>query len=296
MEDYSRAPLRDPGPTRVQLMMRRQAEAVAGYVTRLRMQNFPRHLHKFMTFDGSATSLRNLRGIAVSSELWLSSPVDFNDPFDMKCAVVPDADRVAVRKAFNRMGRVAVLKHGLTRKDAAQRVSGMMQNLDSVIKPDLLDKDRRHHGVICLTPHPRNLLMWAHYAQSHRGICLRFCTSRDPGIFSTAIPVDYSDEYPVVHWPSMSSGELRAALLRKGTSWSYEDEHRIVMAGVASRSLPIAPRSLTGIILGCKFPDEHRAQLDAILRERAQAGHPSVSIYRAAISSMRYEVTIRKEP
>lgn len=48
----------------------------------------PPFLYKYFGFDHtSQTSIDRLRQIILDSQLWLSSPVDFNDPFDMSSYV-----------------------------------------------------------------------------------------------------------------------------------------------------------------------------------------------------------------
>lgn len=287
---------RDPGPTAEQLAMRKNAAERPGYVTRRWMRDFPRHLYKYMSFQSdSAESVRNLRSIVVSSNFWLTSPEDFNDPFDMKSTFLPDSDRAAVRRGLQKLGRFVKTQGLMAKADIEKSISFAMQNLDSVVDGDMMNRRRKHHGVTCLTPHPKSLLMWAHYAQSHRGICLQFQTSVDPGLFGTAAKVDYSDEYPVVHWPSYPDNEAKAALYRKGSAWAYEDERRIIVTGLTNRLLGVAPRALTGIILGCRFPDEQRAGLEKILVERQAAGHPPVKILKATMKASQYGIRCIRE-
>jgi hypothetical protein len=44
-----------------------------------------------------------------------------------------------------------------------------------------------HHRLYCLTPEPCSTLMWSHYADNHRGICLEFDTGNP--LFSEAMEV-----------------------------------------------------------------------------------------------------------
>ena len=44
--------------------------------------------------------------------------------------------------------------------------------------------------IFCLTPQNESLLMWAHYADSHRGICLQFRNTEPIGnALSEVVPV-----------------------------------------------------------------------------------------------------------
>jgi hypothetical protein len=43
-------------------------------------------------------------------------------------------------------------------------------------RPPIRDVDRA--GVACFSALPDDLLMWAHYADKHRGVCLKFVGNR----------------------------------------------------------------------------------------------------------------------
>jgi hypothetical protein len=56
-------------------------------------------------------------------------------------------------------------------------------------------KSRFERGVACFSAAADNLLLWAHYADGHRGFCLEFDTS-DP-VFEKIQRVGYTQEWPV---------------------------------------------------------------------------------------------------
>ncbi|MBK6787723.1 MAG: DUF2971 domain-containing protein [Betaproteobacteria bacterium] len=61
---------------------------------------------------------------------------------------------------------------------------------------------RRRYRMLCFSAHNDILLMWSHYADAHRGICLIF-DAKDP-VIGMARKVNYPDAYPVfgnVHTP-----------------------------------------------------------------------------------------------
>ena len=72
-----------------------------------------------------------------------------------------------------------------------------------------------HTGVCSFAGDPLNILMWSHYASNHRGVCLQFDVAKDPINLLLALPVEYSDEYPVVNW--ITAFEIDKTLLRKSS-------------------------------------------------------------------------------
>jgi hypothetical protein len=91
-------------------------------------------------------------------------------------------------------------------------------------------------GLYCLTEESASLLMWPHYADSHRGICLEFDTSQWP--FNLAWSVRYSDEYPRIDRSAETADEtLQKSLLTKSVCWSYEREWRLIMRNPSAEQL-----------------------------------------------------------
>lgn len=93
--------------------------------------------------------------------------------------------------------------------------------------------------VCCFSRSNDNLLLWAHYAENHKGICLEYDVTEES--FSTQfIPVKYSKLVPVLErvqrYPSghPSAGSLAVnvkdgsadVFLTKSEDWAYEQELR----------------------------------------------------------------------
>lgn len=83
--------------------------------------------------------------------------------------------------------------------------------------------------ICCFTTSNTNPLFWAHYAQSNTGYCLRFKVGdSDKSIFSNTRKIHYSNEYPSLEFPILSSNLVSTMrpILRKSLNWEYEDEYR----------------------------------------------------------------------
>ena len=136
-------------------------------------------------------------------EMSLSSPSTFNDPFDCHMAFP-----------------------GASRQDLATR------------SRDIVDTIWR---VGSLAESPCNRLMWSHYADNHRGLCIEYDFSAfDP--FSAGVifaPVIYSPKRPQVPEKLLNDVAtdqldrqdyrfLTSTLFTKDSGWQYESEWRIV--------------------------------------------------------------------
>jgi hypothetical protein len=92
--------------------------------------------------------------------------------------------------------------------------------------------------VLCLTTKPDNLLMWAHYASNHSGICIGFDSGLPP--FDAAREVKYAEERPsvaVLHQDRPYAEVLEQVLFTKSRHWEYEAEWRCVKRPVRQGEL-----------------------------------------------------------
>jgi hypothetical protein len=135
---------------------------------------------------------------------------------------------------------------------------------------------RQNIGVCCFTTDPKNLVMWAHYADKHRGICLCFDfpdnqsiinppprwnkTQREANIAVTPQSVIYAQSRPKV---AMGSN-LANYLLTKYQAWGYEKEYRAFILDDAGE-FNYNPIYLTGIIAGCKMPNKDLSELRKLI-------------------------------
>lgn len=102
-------------------------------------------------------------------------------------------------------------------------------------------------GVVSLTETPRNLLMWSHYANQHKGICVGYKTSyldhhkhkthnRLPVSFAP-IKVNYdncrysehTDSFTELNNVELQKEIILKSLITKGDDWIYEKEHRSII-------------------------------------------------------------------
>lgn len=91
-------------------------------------------------------------------------------------------------------------------------------------------------GILSLTKSPNNLLMWAHYANEHKGIVVEvdvnhsFFNSKSSGFSGKCFEIQYTNERrETTDYLKNESGLPPRALLKKSTEWSYEKEVRFFL-------------------------------------------------------------------
>ena len=90
-------------------------------------------------------------------------------------------------------------------------------------------------GVSCLSESKDSLLMWAHYANNHRGFCVEYdLLEINRSLRFTAVPVIYSEEKTCFDFfDPQSIGKdtwklFIQSLTSKSPEWRYEKEWRII--------------------------------------------------------------------
>lgn len=252
---------------------------------------YPRFLYKYRRLQNTEDA-NHLQQIMVRSELWLSSPKNFNDPFDMSVKFLFDATGEEKRKRFRR-----ILK---TEGKKFHEIERLLPKLMKLADPDVLVPRLREivneTGVCSFAGDPRNILMWSHYASNHEGLCLVFEIARDPETFLSALPVEYSIEYPVVNWVKDFDEDKDTLLIvmRKHKAWEYEKERRIIKFKKANTHIMFLPAALRAIITGCRVTEGTLEKIKILLNERTAAGMPPITVYQCCKHESRYELIITK--
>ena len=174
-------------------------------------------------------------------------------------------------------------------------------------------------GVYCISSLKDNILMWSHYANNHKGICLEFeinfnyvdfmattvsvetfldIQTLQNNFFSYGLTnVKYDEKRPL--FSSLSSSNFfernGALILTKYKQWKYEQEYRITFAPkkdapkIFPRTVNYFPNCLTGIFLGAKMTLEDEQTIN-LLVEKLQ--HKPL-LYKAELDDYEYKLNIK---
>jgi len=222
-----------------------------------------------------------------------SDPANLNDPWDCKPAFDPhalDDPEVLEREMAWRVPHPAKhLWEKQMRADPKARIEFMIGASKSI---QAMLAQRR---IYCLTPKPDNTLMWSHYADNHRGICLEFSVP-DNLLFSKAAEVVYREVYP--HWVPCDindkPGLVMELILTKSADWCYEKEYRLVSVQTSALSnflqlhgdyFRLPNGALKSVIMGSEA--NHKA-IGALIKDCA----PNLPIKRAMRSANLYSLDI----
>ncbi len=244
------------------------------------------HLYRYGTlWRGEESCCRN-REIFTDTLIFLSSPFQFNDPFDCQVAPLAKVSDNDLRHYLRRGWQ----KRGADRWEMAKHIGEKVAS--GYHRTQAFEEDCRANnlkrfgglGVHCLTARPDSLLMWSHYASKHSGYCLRF---RNAGTVGEAHRVRYRCEYPTLDHFGPSHQDLVEALLTKAKIWEYEDEYRLVSTDGCGL-MQLEPGLLDGVIFGCRTSESD----EACIRELCSSRPEPVCFLRATQSKNEFRIEI----
>ncbi len=152
-----------------------------------------------------------------------------------------------------------------------------------------LQNDVDQAGVLSFSLVRDDILMWAHYADKHKGLCLEFDGSANYVFFGEAQPVHYRDYVPLP-LDEEPVKQMERVILTKAKHWKYEQEYRIVRPGEAYRFVEYPQELLTGVIFGCMMPDHLRQ----FVKPWTAEGNCHVAFFEARPKAGQYVLDITR--
>ena len=225
---------------------------------------------------------------------YFSSPLSFNDPFDCRPNFTLNGSKVQLQKYYE--GLVArhmpELGRDARRAEARRRLSDPAY--DQRLPKNMVGFRQMYHetvtahvGVMCLSEVHDDILMWAHYGDSHRGVCLIFDPTEP--FFATAQPVRYRATRPIVN-PLVNTQDemLDAAMFTKSDHWAYEKEWRILQYKKGAGVYTVPDAALVQVVLGAQVSE---ADIQRV-REWVVQSPASVKVTQATLSPTKFSVEV----
>jgi len=240
----------------------------------------PPVLYKYRYFDPDGYHLRAIR----DSHLWFSTARVFNDPFDSALKYNFDETNPDLRLNW----AIGVIRRDFPhlsvvecRKRAKQRLTEIDNdpNYLEQFQKDSVETNYDKFGICCLTPRKDDLLMWAHYADGHKGFVVGYDTQKILYIQEELVKkrelldlqmVSYKKQIPEINFfESMTSDhtyeDIIKLLITKSERWSYEQEYRLILWYHIDTNLSLPSDCITEIIQGCRIePDDEKKLRDVI--------------------------------
>lgn len=238
--------------------------------------------------------LGRLEDLLTNNRIWASSPINFTDPFDCRAPFSFESSDQDWQRYLTKGMRQTTNLPRPQRRRAVRSTMKARSWENPVTQKEILDgfeEGLKNSSVLCLCESGTDLLMWAHYAKGHQGICLRFDTASSP--FSMAFRVNYSIAYPKVSLMADPGDQIQASVLTKASCWEYEREWRVVGYQKREGHWEIEdPEALKAVILGMNV-EPHVADK---VRRLCSTRKPSVDVLQATQKPYTYELQLLSIP
>jgi hypothetical protein len=251
------------------------------------------HLYRYQPFNEERMR------IFTHNELFFCSPKDFNDPFDCKVDFSFEGCGLEDIKKFHEKA----LKYSTVKPDFNRLEKGEFdqelwkQNLKKSAL-GILQPETDKMGILCLSEKNDDILMWAHYADKHKGFCLQFDKAKLEA-WKFCSPIDYEGKFLTFSefnnaFPENNEKLIYLLLLRKSEHWTYESERRIIVNpdddNSGHRNYSIPEGLLTGVIFGCQMTDDNKKFIENLLGHKKSG----IQFYEAKKKSNEYALEIRE--
>lgn len=250
----------------------------------------PKSLFKYQPF--CVQTLTNL----LEQYLYFSSPLDFNDPYDCAistqiCGTLTVAEVAKLVQALkSQIDPSPSLLKGIDLLGHDERTKLLIEGA-TIIFNDGLQKFLTTGGVACFSETNDSLLMWSHYANGGKGVCLEFDTNHNP--FLKARRVDYTSEIPVIQARSLlidDDLDLYVDMFcMKSNHWAYEKEWRSLHMK-AHTCFPYATEALKAVYFGSEMKQKHRELVCLILASK----YPHVKVFEGIRQPGSFEVQFQQ--
>lgn len=194
----------------------------------------PSKIYKFISLNND--EVFNLKIATFENrQVYLSSPLCFNDPFDcqLNMTIIDSIDDF-LKLGMNRKER-RNLKKNKKMKIEIEKDATKLQEEISYAWNDF----RSRILICCFTESWDNFLMWSHYANTYKGICVEYDVQDLLYSKKMPLPVLYTDKLiatkDYLTKQDFQKAEVETlykagiyAVLSKHLSWSYENEWRLI--------------------------------------------------------------------
>lgn len=218
----------------------------------------------------------------ISNQLYFSSIAQFNDPYDCHLALLDKISEEDFKIYIE-----STIKDEHTQ---IKYIEAFKKDPEEFIKPiiEMYKGWLKYIGICCFTKGKENMLLWSHYADSHRGVCLGFDYDLMKKKFPQFDEVDYNDE-PFYFDMKNPSESVTKTALRKSSDWKYEDEIRFFME--RSKNIDFFQEALVEVNFGSRCNKRDVMNIQYLI---SKLNYPLCEYFKATINQTKYIVEFEK--
>jgi hypothetical protein len=213
-------------------------------------------IYKYTSFE---TALKIIRG----NSLMFSKPEDFNDPFDMVTSLI---DKSCTQAELH-MWVKRMSKSNPERRDDLKKHLTDPSSLSRLFD-QALNKLKNETGVSCFSKSYLKTLLWSHYSDKHKGVCLGFKfipTNETNNLL--IMSVNYTKSIRPLSILRERDVVLFYWIFTKSHVWAYEEEVRAIILN-QNGNIPFEHNCLREVYFGVKTTKQQKEELIRVLKEQ----------------------------
>ena len=282
-------------------------------------------VYKYVTADVGIKILQN-------KTIRFSNPKTFNDPYDSAMPIILKNPRTLTKEYYiNTLKQIktdplAEIPDGFNIDERIEflKTNDVKINRDATVQiNEVLTSLKKHMRILCLSKINNNILMWGHYADSHRGIVIGF--NKNSYFYQNARNVTYKKAIPrikgeLLKTPLLNNScalkELNQIMLTKSKDWKYEKECRCIIdvekeykafsSDISNCPpefyeelktfqdyvhVPFYEECIDSIYLGNKISDNDEMDILSVIGKC----YPHVKVYKAYLSNTSFKMYFQKK-
>jgi hypothetical protein len=278
----------------------------------LKAEHFPNSFFKYR--DLSKRTIQNIS----ANTIWLAEIASLNDPFE--CSLQFDNDEclrvffsdslfyknfkdkfgieltkseiegiITSNKPYHAYEKLCITKNIILNTSADKQLQLALKRWDEII-----EETNQNIRICSFSELNDSLLLWSHYADEHKGICIEYDLLEEGEVRPFLQPIIYSEKiYKIATFEELTTLRKIGSTLIKCKDWEYEAEWRLTLF----KRNDILPNTITiskpkSVYLGTRFHlnDEIlKKQLFKILEER------EIPVFQMTKHSEKYKlITLNK--
>jgi hypothetical protein len=268
-------------------------------------KDFPTVVYKYRDFVSSYG-----KAVLKESELYLTSPAEFNDPYD--CAIQPAYYLLAndTKKQQEQLDiSIPRLWPTLTQSERDQEIYRLLQEdrpsdfrLQTELENNAQEALEKKAGVISMTAKSDNLTLWGYYADSHKGYAIGFHSRLlfdKPDKLGMGGKVRYVKKYPRIDPKLDYHDQFVQQVFTKSDVWKHEAEYRLLhikegdfsvdKSGIDQRKVKFDRDDVAEILLGYRITKEHEEEICDIGRTL----YPKAKLLKAFPERYQFQISFR---
>ncbi len=234
--------------------------------------------------------------VITNRHLYLATANQMNDKWEFRISYVHHNDLVGSIDDMFPGGNPTFIEGNNVVKEPFQDQNPILQEADL----QTINSDRENVGIACFTNCNNNPMMWYHYADCYRGVCLEFTSIFDKNketVDGTVGAVSYGD-YPyidIVNQARSNNSQGIDPMYRyfyKSITWEQENEIRYIrpMGCERSRYLPFDDTVLTAIYCGFRMSESDIK----LVYDLAMLNNRCVKVYTSVINENGFGFSFNK--